>query len=104
MDRMKKASLTTLEAGMLVCGCNLGTGILAVPYISQNLGVLQIILAVAIAFAVTSILHLMVADLALSNVKRMTRLVCPRTGKVCPLLNPIAPKPGGGLLKGMKAP
>lgn len=64
---MKKSSLTTLEAAMLVCGCGLGTGILAVPYLSRNLGTLQIVAAVGVAFAVTAILHLMVADLALAS-------------------------------------
>ena len=35
-------------------------------------------------------IHTLLAAIA-SNVKRMTRLVCPRTGKVCPLLD-LLPK------------
>ncbi len=31
-------------------------------------------------------IHTLLAAIA-SNLKRMTRLVCPRTGKVCPLLD-----------------
>ncbi len=37
-------------------------------------------------------IHTLLAAIA-SNVKRMTRLVCPRTGKVCPLLNLLSQNP-----------
>ena len=41
-------------------------------------------------------IHVLLAALA-ANVKRMTRLVCPRTGKVCPLtgLSPQNTAAGG---------
>ena len=66
---MKQTGLTPLEAGLLICGSGLGTGILAVPFLASRLGLLQIVVAISVAFFVTVTLHLMVADLALASSK-----------------------------------
>jgi amino acid permease len=71
---MKRAGLTPLEAGLLICGSGLGTGILAVPFLASQLGLLQIVLAISIALMVTVTLHLMVADLALASGKSVQLL------------------------------
>lgn len=55
--------LTQLEAGMLVAGAGVGTGILAIPFASTGLGIVQIAAAVIAAYAVSTVLHLLVADL-----------------------------------------
>lgn len=52
---------------MLVCGSGLGTGILAVPYAVAQTGLLQTVIAIGVACAVSMVLHLMVADLALHS-------------------------------------
>ncbi len=55
--------LTPFEAGMLVAGAGVGTGILAIPFASTGLGIVQIAAAVIAAYAVSTVLHLLVADL-----------------------------------------
>ena len=55
--------LTQFEAGMLVAGAGLGTGILAIPYASTGLGIVQIAAAVIVAYGISAVLHLLVADL-----------------------------------------
>lgn len=52
---------------MLICGSGLGTGILAVPYAVAGGGLVQAVIAIAVACAVSMVLHLMVADLALHS-------------------------------------
>ena len=60
---MAEKKLTQFEAGMLVAGAGLGTGILAIPFASSNLGIVQIAAAVITAYAISAVLHLLVADL-----------------------------------------
>jgi len=65
---MAGKKLTQFEAGMLVAGAGLGTGILAIPFASSGLGIIQIAAAVLAAYTVSILLHLIVADLVFLSV------------------------------------
>lgn len=62
MRTIKK--LTTLEATCLVAGAGIGGGVMAVPYLAERTGFLATIIIALIAYAITLILHIMVAELA----------------------------------------
>ena len=56
--------LTTLEATCLVAGAGIGGGVMAVPYLAQRAGLVSTIIIAVIAYAITLILHIMVAELS----------------------------------------
>jgi amino acid permease len=56
--------LTTLEATCLIAGAGIGGGVMAAPYLVQRTGLLPAIIIAAIAYIVTSVLHIMVAELS----------------------------------------
>ena len=62
-----ESRLTLFEATSIIVGHGVGSGILAVPYIASRTSWLDIILIVAIAYAVNLIMHLMIAELSLNN-------------------------------------
>ena len=62
-----ESKLTFFEATSIIIGHGVGSGILAVPYIASRTSWLDILLIVAIAYAVNLIMHLMIAELSLNN-------------------------------------
>jgi len=58
-------NLTTFQASCLVAGAGIGGGVMAVPYLAQRTGFLPALAIAAIAYAVTLLLHLMVAELSI---------------------------------------
>lgn len=71
---MEIKKISAWEAAMLIAGSGLGTGILAIPYTASRTGLLGIITAIAAAFAASTLMHLLVADLVL-NSKNSTQLM-----------------------------
>ncbi len=61
---MKNKNLTTFEATCLVAGAGIGGGVMAVPYLAQRAGLVSTIIVAILAYAVTFILHIMVAELS----------------------------------------
>jgi len=59
-----RKNLSTLEATCLVAGAGIGGGVMAVPYLAQKVGIFPTIIIAIIAYAVTLILHIMVAELS----------------------------------------
>ena len=66
---MKSKKLTFWESLMLVAGAGIGTGILTIPYAISKIGMLGTILALVIAYAVSAVMYLMIADLTLHSKK-----------------------------------
>ncbi len=62
-----ESSLTFLEATSIIVGHGVGSGILAVPYIASRTSWLDIVLIIAIAYAINLVMHLMIAELSLNN-------------------------------------
>ena len=62
-----ESKLTFFEATSIIVGHGVGSGILAVPYIASRTSWFEIILIVAIAYAVNLVMHLMIAELSLNN-------------------------------------
>ena len=60
-----RKKLTVLEATCLVAGAGIGGGVMAVPYLAERAGLFPTIAIAAIAYAVTLILHIMVAELSI---------------------------------------
>jgi len=54
---------------MLVAGAGIGTGILTLPYAVNKIGVVGTLIALALAYAASSVMYLMIADLALNSKK-----------------------------------
>ncbi len=71
---MKSKKLTFLESLMLVAGAGIGTGILTIPYAISKIGMPGTILALVIAYAVSAVMYLMIADLTLHS-KKSTELL-----------------------------
>jgi len=71
---MDGKKLTTLECTMLISGSGLGTGILAIPYASSKLGFYSILVGIVVAYTVSVILHLLVADLVMHS-QNSTQLI-----------------------------
>ena len=59
-----RKKLSTLEATCLVAGAGIGGGVMAVPYLAQKAGLVSSIIIAVIAYAVTLVLHIMVAELS----------------------------------------
>lgn len=71
---MKNKKLTFIESLMLVAGAGIGTGILTLPYAINKIGVFGTLIALIIAYGVSILLYLMIADLTLHS-KRSTELL-----------------------------
>lgn len=71
---MESKKISAWEAAMLIAGSGLGTGILAIPYAASRTGLFGIVSSVAAAFAASTLMHLLVADLVL-NSKNSTQLM-----------------------------
>lgn len=71
---MKSKKLTFIESLMLVAGAGIGTGILTIPYAASKIGIFGTILAVGIAYIISIITYLFIADLTL-NSKDSTQLL-----------------------------
>ncbi len=56
--------LTTFEATCLVAGAGIGGGVMAVPYLVQQIGLFSALIIAVISYTVTFILHMMVAELS----------------------------------------
>jgi amino acid permease len=61
----ERHELTTFEAASIVAGYGIGAGIMAVPYMVARNGIWSSLIIVAVAYAVSVLLHLMIAQLAL---------------------------------------
>lgn len=66
---MKTKKLTFLEALMLVAGAGIGTGILTIPYAIDQIGVLGTLTALALAYAASLFMYLIIADLTRNSSK-----------------------------------
>lgn len=64
---IKKGKLSFFEALMLVAGAGLGTGILTIPYAIRQIGMVGTLSALAVAYAVSLCLYLILADLTLHS-------------------------------------
>lgn len=64
---MKNKKLTFIEALMLVAGAGIGTGILTIPYAINKIGVFGTLLALVVAYVVSILLYLMIAELTLRS-------------------------------------
>lgn len=60
---MKTKKLTFTESLMLVAGAGIGTGILTIPYAVDKIGVFGTLAALALAYAVSAFMYLIIADL-----------------------------------------
>ena len=66
---MKTRKLTFIESLMLVAGAGIGTGILTIPYAISKIGVFGTITALIIAYAVSAVMYLIIADLTRNSEK-----------------------------------
>ena len=62
-----EAQLTTFEAISMIVGNSIGTGIIAVPYLSVRNSMWDVVWMVAFAYIVNVILHLIIAELSYNN-------------------------------------
>ena len=54
---------------MLVAGAGIGTGILTIPYAISKIGVFGTLVALALAYAVSAVMYLIIADLTRNSEK-----------------------------------
>lgn len=66
---MKTKKLTFTEALMLVAGAGVGTGILTIPYAVDCIGLYGTLAALALAYAASAFLYLIIADLTRNSEK-----------------------------------
>lgn len=66
---MKTKKLTFTESLMLVAGAGIGTGILTIPYAIDKIGVFGTVAALALAYAVSALMYLIIADLTRNSQK-----------------------------------
>lgn len=59
--------LTTWEAACVITGYGIGGGVLSLPALAVRIGLLQAFLILLLAFLVSYVIHLMIADLALKT-------------------------------------
>ncbi len=59
---MKNKRLTQWEATSLMVGAGVGAGIMAVPFLTEKVGIVGLIVILPITWAVSSIIHLMLAE------------------------------------------
>jgi amino acid permease len=62
MGEIKNHLLTRWEATSLMVGAGVGAGIMAVPYLAQSVGLAGIAIILPIAWAASSLVHLMLAE------------------------------------------
>jgi len=62
-----KKELTFLEATSIVAGYGIGGGVMAIPYLSSNNGIPTTVFVLILAFAVSTLLHLMIAEMSCRN-------------------------------------
>jgi len=60
-------NLTTWEAACIITGYGIGGGVLSMPYLAQRIGFINAVIVLAVAFAASYVLHLMIADLSLKT-------------------------------------
>jgi len=60
---MKNKKLTFIESVMLVAGAGIGTGILTIPYAIDKIGIFGTLAALALAYAASGAMYLIIADL-----------------------------------------
>ncbi len=63
----RSKGLTVFEAASVVAGYGIGAGIMAVPWMVSQSGLWQSLLVMAVAYGVSVLLHLMIAQLALGS-------------------------------------
>ena len=63
----RSRGLTVFEAASVVAGYGIGAGIMAVPWMVSRSGLWQSLLVMAVAYGVSVLLHLMIAQLALGS-------------------------------------
>ena len=56
--------LSTFESTCLIAGAGIGGGVMAVPYLAERVGFFSTIIIAVVAYTVTLILHIMVAELS----------------------------------------
>lgn len=66
---MKTKKLTFTESLMLVAGAGIGTGILTIPYAISKIGVFGTVTALAMAYAVSAFMYMIIADLTRNSEK-----------------------------------
>ena len=66
---MKTKKLTFTESLMLVAGAGIGTGILTIPYAISKIGVFGTVTALAVAYAVSAFMYMIIADLTRNSEK-----------------------------------
>lgn len=66
---MKTKQLTFIESLMLVAGAGIGTGILTIPYAISKIGLFGTLVALALAYAVSAVMYLIIADLTRNSEK-----------------------------------
>ena len=66
---MKSKKLTFIESLMLVAGAGIGTGILTIPYAIDKIGVFGTLTALVLAYAVSTFMYLIIADLTRNSEK-----------------------------------
>ena len=66
---MKTKKLTFIESLMLVAGAGIGTGILTIPYAIDKIGIFGTVLSLALAYAVSAVMYLIIADLTRNSEK-----------------------------------
>jgi amino acid permease len=62
-----KKQLSVFEAACIVAGLGVGGGIMGVPYLAASNGILNFVLILVTAYAVSLVLHLMVAEMVLRD-------------------------------------
>ncbi len=71
---MQSKKLTFTESLMLVAGAGIGTGILTIPYAASKIGLFGTIIAIIVAYAISLVTYLFIADLTLHS-KDSTQLL-----------------------------
>ncbi len=61
-----KKELTTWEAACIITGYGIGAGVLSMPYLAEKNGFLLASIILAVAFAASYLLHIMIAELAIN--------------------------------------
>ena len=57
--------ITTWEAACIITGYGIGGGVLAMPYLAEKNGIIASMIILAVAFAASILLHMMIADVVL---------------------------------------
>ena len=62
-----EANLTFMEATSIIVGHGVGSGVLAVPFLASRNSWLDIVLVIAVCYAINLIMHYMIAELSYNN-------------------------------------